>query len=163
MNSNCFSSDASVTWELGKAFYIENTVFPSLRALSLEVTFSSISSNSSSWKMTTVLFLRRHEHCNAEKHRTKIHSVPWKSWDMALSCPISFETYCVLYLLQECKSSRMSLVLVITAKRYKTSLLQICAIYWVLLLQFDWYFLSTLCSAVVFLVIKDYNEENPVL
>lgn len=142
MNSNCFSSDASVTWELGKAFYIENTVFPSLRALSLEVTFSSISSNSSSWKMTTVLFLRRHEHCNAEKRRTKIHSVPWKSWDMTLSCPISFETYCVLYLLQECKSSRMSLVLVITAKRYKTSLLQICAIYWVLLLQLDLVFLK---------------------
>lgn len=36
----------------------------------------------------------------------------------------------------------MSLVLVITAKRYKTSLLQICAIYWVLLLQLDLVFLK---------------------
>ena len=82
---------------------------------------------------------------------------------MALSCPIYFEAYCVLYLLQECKSSRMILVLVITVKRYKTSLLQICTIYWVLLLQFNRYFLSILCSTVVFLVIKDYNKENPVL
>ena len=82
---------------------------------------------------------------------------------MALSCPIYFEGYCVLYLLQECKSSRMILVLVITVKRYKTSLLQICTIYWVLLLQFNRYFLSILCSTVVFLVIKDYNKENPVL
>lgn len=54
----------------------------------------------------------------------------------------------------------MILALVITAKCYKTSLLQACTIYWAL---FDWYFLSTLCSTVVFLVIKDYNKENPVL
>lgn len=59
-----------------KASYIEDIVPPSLSAVSLVVTFHPLAQIHQPEKLPKCYFLRWRENCNAEKQKTKIHSVP---------------------------------------------------------------------------------------
>lgn len=140
----------------------------SLSTLTLGVAAPPLTQIHQSEKLPKCYFVRRHENCNAEKQEATIDFCPMSSPGIWL-CNVLFGLKLTVLLcfipLHECKSSRMISIILIAAKCYKPSLLQIYTIYWANFPQFSRFFLNTLFVQYIVLCVdtKDCNKENSIL